>query len=462
MINLAKEKNVMPVLDPQLRIQTFDEVALGYTLEQAQDEAKRCLDCKHKPCVNGCPVGIDIPRFIQKVIEGDIEEAYQIISESSLLPSVCGRVCPQETQCEALCVRANKGESVAIGNLERFVADYHYEHQKKESMKIIPNQIKIAVIGSGPAGLSAANDLSKMGYSVDIFEALHTPGGVLTYGIPAFRLPKDIVQREVDMLKSQGVQIHTNVIIGQTIYIDELFENGYKAVFLGTGAGLPKFLGIPGEMLNGVYSANEFLTRINLMKAYEKTTETPIQLAKRVAVIGGGNVALDAARAAKRLGAETVYIIYRRSMKELPARLEEVHHAIEEGIIFKMQMNAKEIIGNEFGFVEKIRCVDMILGEPDESGRARPIEDINSNHIIEVDSVIMAIGTTPNPLIIQSNPDLNTTRQGCIITLGDSGETSKEMVYAGGDVVTGSATVILAMGAGKKAAKAIDLKIKDL
>lgn len=462
MINLSKEKNVMPVLDPQRRIQTFDEVALGYTLEQAQDEAKRCLDCKHKPCVNGCPVSIDIPRFIQKVIEGDIEAAYQIISESSLLPSVCGRVCPQETQCEALCVRANKGESVAIGNLERFVADYHYEHQRIESTKIIPNQIKIAVIGSGPAGLSAANDLSKMGYSVDIFEALHTPGGVLTYGIPAFRLPKDIVQREVDMLKSQGVQIHTNVIIGQTIYIDELFENGYKAVFLGTGAGLPKFLGIPGEMLNGVYSANEFLTRINLMKAYEKTSETPIQLAKRVAVIGGGNVALDAARAAKRLGAETVYIIYRRSMKELPARLEEVHHAIEEGIIFKMQMNAKEIIGNEFGFVEKIRCVDMILGEPDESGRARPIEDINSNHIIEVDSVIMAIGTTPNPLIIQSNPDLNATRQGCIITLGDSGETSKEMVYAGGDVVTGSATVILAMGAGKKAAMAIDEKIKSL
>jgi glutamate synthase (NADPH) small chain len=462
MINFAKEKNVMTLLDPQVRIHNFDEVSLGYTLEQAQDEAKRCLDCKHKPCVNGCPVGIDIPRFIQRVIEGKIEEAYQIISESSLLPSVCGRVCPQETQCEALCVRANKGESVAIGNLERFVADYHYKHSSIITKEIVSNHIKIAVIGSGPAGLSAANDLSKMGYQVDIFEALHIPGGVLTYGIPAFRLPKNIVLREVEMLKSQGVNIITNVIIGQTIYIDELFRDGYKAVFLGTGAGLPKFLGIPGEMLNGVYSANEFLTRINLMKAYEQTSQTPIQHAKKVAVIGGGNVALDAARAAKRLGAENVYIIYRRSMKELPARLEEVHHAIEEGIIFKMQMNAKEIIGNKFGFVEKIRCVDMILGEKDDSGRARPIEDIHSNHIIDVDSVIMAIGTTPNPLIIQSNPDINATRQGCILTLNESGQTSKEMVFAGGDVVTGSATVILAMGAGKKAAKAIDQKIKGL
>lgn len=462
MINLAKEKNVMPVQDPQLRIHNFKEVALGYTLEQAQEEAERCLDCKHKPCVNGCPVGIDIPKFIEHIIEGQIEKAYQVISESSLLPSVCGRVCPQETQCEALCVRANKGEAVAIGNLERFAADYHFEHFSNNSIKIQSNHIKIAVIGSGPAGLTAANDLSKLGYEVDIYEALHTPGGVLTYGIPAFRLPKDIVLREVEMLKAQGVKILTNVIIGQTIYIDELFEMGYKAIFLGTGAGLPKFLGIPGEMLNGVYSANEFLTRINLMKAYEKTSQTPIQIASRVAVIGGGNVALDAARCAKRLGAKEVYIIYRRSMKELPARLEEVHHAIEEGIIFKMQMNAKEIIGNTLGFVEKIRCVDMILGEPDESGRARPIEDSNSSQIIEVDSVIMAIGTTPNPLIIQSNPDINATRQGCIITLNKFGETSKEMVYAGGDVVTGSATVILAMGAGKKAAKAINLQIKAL
>lgn len=462
MINLSKEKNIMPVQDPNYRIKNFDEVALGYTLEQAQDEAKRCLDCKHKPCVQGCPVGIDIPRFINKVIEGQIEEAYRIISESSLLPSVCGRVCPQETQCEALCVRANKGESVAIGNLERFVADYHFEHENMNSLKIESNHIKIAVIGSGPAGLTAANDLSKLGYEVDMYEALHTPGGVLTYGIPAFRLPKDIVLREVEMLKLQGVTLKTNIIIGQTIYLDELFEMGYKAIFLGTGAGLPKFLGIPGEMLNGVYSANEFLTRINLMKAYEKRSQTPVQISKRVAVIGGGNVALDAARCAKRLGAEDVYIIYRRSMKELPARLEEVHHAIEEGIIFKMQMNAKEIIGNQDGFVQKIKCVDMILGEPDESGRARPIEDINSSHIIEVDTVIMAIGTTPNPLIIQSNPDIDSTRSGCIITQNDSGETSKEMVFAGGDVVTGSATVILAMGAGKKAAKAIDLKIKSI
>jgi len=462
MINLSKEKNIMPVQDPNYRINNFDEVALGYTLEQAQDEAKRCLDCKHKPCVQGCPVGIDIPRFINKVIEGQIEEAYRIISESSLLPSVCGRVCPQETQCEALCVRANKGESVAIGNLERFVADYHFEHENMNPLRIESNHIKIAVIGSGPAGLTAANDLSKLGYEVDMYEALHTPGGVLTYGIPAFRLPKDIVLREVEMLKLQGVTLKTNIIIGQTIYLDELFEMGYKAIFLGTGAGLPKFLGIPGEMLNGVYSANEFLTRINLMKAYEKRSQTPVQISKRVAVIGGGNVALDAARCAKRLGAEDVYIIYRRSMKELPARLEEVHHAIEEGIIFKMQMNAKEIIGNQDGFVQKIKCVDMILGEPDESGRARPIEDINSSHIIEVDTVIMAIGTTPNPLIIQSNPDIDSTRSGCIITQNDSGETSKEMVFAGGDVVTGSATVILAMGAGKKAAKAIDLKIKSI
>ncbi|MBU1142966.1 MAG: NADPH-dependent glutamate synthase [Firmicutes bacterium] len=462
MINLSKEKNIMPVQDPNYRINNFDEVALGYTLEQAQDEAKRCLDCKHKPCVQGCPVGIDIPRFINKVIEGQIEEAYQIISESSLLPSVCGRVCPQETQCEALCVRANKGKSVAIGNLERFVADYHFEHENMNPLRIESNHIKIAVIGSGPAGLTAANDLSKLGYEVDMYEALHTPGGVLTYGIPAFRLPKDIVLREVEMLKLQGVTLKTNIIIGQTIYLDELFEMGYKAIFLGTGAGLPKFLGIPGEMLNGVYSANEFLTRINLMKAYEKRSQTPVQISKRVAVIGGGNVALDAARCAKRLGAEDVYIIYRRSMKELPARLEEVHHAIEEGIIFKMQMNAKEIIGNQDGFVQKIKCVDMILGEPDESGRARPIEDINSSHIIEVDTVIMAIGTTPNPLIIQSNPDIDSTRSGCIITQNDSGETSKEMVFAGGDVVTGSATVILAMGAGKKAAKAIDLKIKSI
>ena len=462
MINLSKEKNIMPVQDPNYRINNFDEVALGYTLEQAQDEAKRCLDCKHKPCVQGCPVGIDIPRFINKVIEGQIEEAYQIISESSLLPSVCGRVCPQETQCEALCVRGNKGESVAIGNLERFVADYHFEHENINPLKMESNHIKIAVIGSGPAGLTAANDLSKLGYEVDMYEALHTPGGVLTYGIPAFRLPKDIVLREVEMLKLQGVTLKTNVIIGQTIYVDELFEMGYIAIFLGTGAGLPKFLGIPGEMLNGVYSANEFLTRINLMKAHEKGSQTPVQISKRVAVIGGGNVALDAARCAKRLGAEDVYIIYRRSMKELPARLEEVHHAIEEGIIFKMQMNAKEIIGNQDGFVQKIKCVDMILGEPDESGRARPIEDINSSHIIEVDTVIMAIGTTPNPLIIQSNPDIDSTRSGCIITQNDSGETSKEMVFAGGDVVTGSATVILAMGAGKKAAKAIDLKIKSI
>jgi len=459
MINTSQVKNKMPVQDPQLRIANFKEVSLGYTLEQAIDEAKRCLDCKHKPCVNGCPVGIDIPAFIQKIIDHQFEEAYQIISESSMLPSVCGRVCPQETQCELVCVRAIKGEAVAIGNLERFVSDYHFLNHTPNRIPIVSNGYKVAVVGSGPAGLSCANDLNKLGYHVDIYEALHEAGGVLTYGIPEFRLPKSIVKREINQLIAQGVNLITNVIIGKSLSIDDLFDRGYQAIFLGTGAGLPKFLGVPGEMLNGVYSANEYLTRINLMKSYEKTSQTPIQHPKRVAVIGGGNVALDATRCAKRLGAEDVYIVYRRSLNELPARREEVEHAIDEGIQFKLLTNLKEIIGDQAGFVKQIKCVGMILGLPDASGRAKPVEDPTSIFTLNVDQVIMAIGTTPNPLVSQSTADLETNEKGCIIAQDISGLTTKDMVYAGGDVVTGSATVILAMGAGRQAAQAIHLKI---
>ncbi len=456
MINLSKTKQVMPTVDPTLRILDFEEVNLGYTEEQAILEAKRCLDCKHQPCVNGCPVGIDIPGFILEISNGNMEEAYQIIRKSSLLPSVCGRVCPQETQCEAVCVRGNKGEPVGIGNLERYVSDVHFQNYPEDlSLEILSLNIKVAVIGSGPAGLSCANDLSRYGYQVDIYEALHTPGGVLTYGIPAFRLPKSIVLREIESLKKQGVNIITNAIIGKTLTIDDLFEMGYRAIFLGTGAGLPKFMGVPGEMYNGVYSANEYLTRINLMKAYEAHSKTPIHHGKKVAVIGGGNVALDAARCAKRLGAEEVYIVYRRSMQEIPARSEEIHHAIEEGIIFKVLTNLKQIIGNESGQVKSILCADMILGEPDASGRPRPIEQPNQRHTIEVDTVIMAIGTTPNPLLTQSSADIHQDSYGCMLTHDDYGLTSRAFVYAGGDAVTGSATVILAMGAGRKAALGI-------
>jgi glutamate synthase (NADPH) small chain len=366
MTNLSKTKQVMPTVDPNQRIHDFDEVTLGYTEEQAILEAKRCLDCKHQPCVSGCPVGIDIPGFILEIAKGNVEEAYQIIRSSSLLPSVCGRVCPQETQCEAVCVRGIKGEPVGIGNLERFVSDQHFQKYPGEPMINIPSLgIKVAVIGSGPAGLSCANDLSRYGYHVDIYEALHTPGGVLTYGIPAFRLPKSIVLREIESLKKQGVNIITNAIIGKTLSIDDLFDMGYRAIFLGTGAGLPKFMGVPGEMYNGVYSANEYLTRINLMKAYETHSKTPIHHGKKVAVIGGGNVALDAARCAKRLGAKDVYIVYRRSMQEIPARQEEIHHAIEEGVIFKVLTNLKQIIGDDKGQVQEILCANMILGEPD-------------------------------------------------------------------------------------------------
>jgi len=459
MLNPSQIKNKMPVQDPKSRISNFNEVSLGYTYEQALDEAKRCLDCKHKPCVNGCPVGIDIPAFIQKIIESDLEGAYQVISESSMLPSVCGRVCPQETQCELLCVRANKGEAVAIGNLERFVSDYHFSTKTAFVEPVLSNGIKIAVVGSGPAGLSCAHDLNKYGYKVDIYEALHEAGGVLTYGIPEFRLPKEIVNREIQQLIFHGVYLINNVIIGKSLSVDDLFDMGYQAIFLGTGAGLPKFLSVPGEMLNGVYSANEYLTRINLMKSYEKNAQTPIQHPKKVAVIGGGNVALDAARCAKRLGADEVHIVYRRSMKELPARREEVEHALDEGIQFKLLTNLKEIIGDSQSFVKGIRCVEMILGAPDQSGRAKPIENPSSTFMMEVDQVIMAIGTTPNPLVTQSTEDLEINDHGCIITQDTSGLTTKDMVYAGGDVVTGSATVILAMGAGRQAAKSIHRKI---
>ena len=461
MLNKSLTKSKMPALDPLERVKHFDEVTLGYALEQAIDEAKRCLMCKHQPCVDGCPVRIDIPKFIHAVSEGDIIKAYHIISESSLLPSVCGRVCPQESQCEAVCVRSIKGEAVAIGYLERFVADYYFENYQEEIIKVKKNGFKVAIVGSGPASLSCAHDLVKLGYDVTIYEALHIPGGVLIYGIPEFRLPKEIVEREIDRLKKLGVTIVTNVIIGKSLMIEDLFQMGNEAVFIGTGAGLPKFMNIKGENLLGVYSANEFLTRMNLMKAYLNQSHTPIQHAKKVAVIGGGNVALDAARSAKRLGAKEVMIIYRRSEKELPARLEEVHHAKEEGIHFHLLTNIKEIIGDEQGFVKAIKCIKMTLGEPDASKRRSPIELIGSDFIIEVDSVIMAIGTSPNPLISNTTSEIKTNKYGCFITKDEGGETTMDMVFAGGDVVTGSATVILAMGAGRNAAKAIHEKISN-
>ncbi len=462
MANMSLTKNEMPVQDPNVRNKNFDEVALGYTKEQAVDEAKRCLNCKHKPCVTGCPVGIDIPLFIQKIADEDFEGAYEVIYKDSSLPAVCGRVCPQETQCEAKCVRGIKGEPVAIGRLERFVADYHMnnaaKNEKTESPKLGK---KVAVIGSGPAGLTCAGDLAKLGYKVTIFEALHTAGGVLVYGIPEFRLPKRIVKKEIENLKALDVEVVTNAVIGKTLTIDELFEMGYEAVFIGSGAGLPKFMNIPGENLNGVYSANEFLTRTNLMKAYEEKSETPIIKAKRVAVVGGGNVAMDAARCAKRLGAEEVYIVYRRSMEEMPARHEEVEHAEEEGIIFLTLNNPVEILGDENNFVKSIKCIKMELGEADDSGRRRPVEIENSEYELSVDAVIMSIGTSPNPLIRSTTEGLETNKWGCIVTKDDSGQTTREGVFAGGDAVTGAATVILAMGAGKNSAKAIDEYLKN-
>ena len=457
MPNMSLKKNEMPSQDPNVRNKNFKEVALGYTKEQAMDEAARCLNCKNKPCVTGCPVQIDIPTFIQHVAAGDFEAAYEVISASSALPAVCGRVCPQESQCEGKCIRGIKGEPVAIGRLERFVADYHNENCTTKPVKPESNGHKVAIIGSGPSGLTCAGDLARKGYDVTIFEALHLAGGVLVYGIPEFRLPKAIVQKEIDGLKDLGVKVETNMVIGKVLSIDELIEEyGFEAVFIGSGAGLPRFMNIPGENLKGVYSANEFLTRVNLMKAYKDDSCTPIMKAKKVAVVGGGNVAMDAARSAKRLGADEVYIVYRRSEDELPARAEEVEHAKEEGIIFKLLTNPVEILGNDEKFVGAIRCLEMELGEPDASGRRRPVEKAGSEFDIPVDCVIMSIGTSPNPLIKSTTKGLETQKWGGIIVNEDTGLTSREGVYAGGDAVTGAATVILAMGAGKTAATSID------
>ncbi|MDE6745731.1 MAG: NADPH-dependent glutamate synthase, partial [Oscillospiraceae bacterium] len=455
MPNMSLKKNEMPAQAPDVRNKNFKEVALGYSKETAVDEADRCLNCKNKPCVSGCPVNIDIPAFIQKVKDEDFDGAYDIISASSSLPAVCGRVCPQETQCEGKCVRGIKGEPVGIGRLERFVADWHNEHSTAEVKKPEPNGHKVAIIGAGPAGLTCAGDLARLGYEVTVFEALHLAGGVLVYGIPEFRLPKAIVQKEIDGLKALGVTVNTNIVVGRTITVDELFEQGYEAIFIGSGAGLPRFMGIPGENLKGVYSANEFLTRTNLMKAYTDNSDTPIQKAKNVAVVGGGNVAMDAARCAKRLGAENVYIVYRRGEAEMPARNEEIEHAKEEGIIFKTLNNPVEILGDEHKLVTGMKCIEMELGEPDESGRRSPVEKKGSEFVLDVDCVVMSIGTSPNPLIRNTTKGLETNRRGCFVA-DENGLTSREGVYAGGDAVTGAATVILAMGAGKTAAKAMD------
>ncbi len=468
--NMKMEKNPMPTQDPKVRAHNFDEVALGYDEATAIDEAKRCLNCVNMPCSAGCPVRIHIPAFIQKVREGDFEGAYQIIAESSTLPAVCGRVCPQETQCESKCVRGIKGEPVGIGRLERFVADWHNMHSDGKEVREAPNGHKVAVVGSGPSGLTCAGDLAKKGYDVTIYEALHRAGGVLVYGIPEFRLPKSIVQKEVDKLKSLGVKIETNMVIGKTLTVDELFEMGNEAVFIGSGAGLPRFMGIPGEEYNGVYSANEFLTRSNLMKAYEEHPVTPIMKGGVVAVVGGGNVAMDAARTALRLGAKKVYIVYRRSEEELPARHEEVEHAKEEGVEFKLLTNPVEVLGYENkddrkdpknGFVTAIKCIKMQLGEPDERGRRRPVEIPGSEFEIPVDTVIMSIGTSPNPLIKTTTEGLDVNSHGGIIVEEETGKTTRDGVYAGGDAVTGAATVISAMGAGKVAGLAIDEYIKN-
>lgn len=467
--NMRKDKNPMPTQQASIRAKNFDEVALGYDEKTALDEAKRCLNCVNMPCVGGCPVKIHIPEFIKKIRELDFEGAYQVILKSSNLPAVCGRVCPQETQCEAKCIRGITGQPVGIGRLERFVADWHNEHTKTTKLKITKNGHKVAVVGSGPSGLTCAGDLAKMGYDVTIFEALHTAGGVLNYGIPEFRLPKKILQKEIETLKSSGVEIKTNMVIGKVLTIEELLYD-FDAVFIGSGAGLPKFMNIPGESLNGVYSANEFLTRSNLMKAYEKNAATPIMKGGNVAVVGGGNVAMDAARTALRLGANHVYIVYRRSEKELPARTEEVEHAKEEGIDFRFLTNPVEILGYnntedrrdpKNGFVTAIKCVKMELGAPDENGRRKPVEIKDSEFEIKVDTVIMAIGTSPNPLIKSTTVNLNTNNHGGIVVEEQTGQTSKKGVFAGGDAVTGAATVISAMGAGKIAAKAIDEYIKS-
>lgn len=461
MPNMSLKKHEMPSQAPEVRNKNFLEVALGYSAETAIEEAKRCLNCKHKPCIGGCPVRIHIPEFIAKVAEGAFEEAYLIIQKTSSLPAVCGRVCPQETQCEQKCVRGIKGEPVAIGRLERFVADWHNANSCDLPVKAESNGRKVAVVGSGPAGLTCAGDLAKRGYDVTVFEALHLAGGVLVYGIPEFRLPKSIVQKEIDNLKALGVKVETNMVIGRVLSIDELMsEYGFEAVFIGSGAGLPRFMNIPGENLKSVYSANEFLTRVNLMKAYQENSHTPVLHAEKVAVVGGGNVAMDAARCAKRLGAKEVYIVYRRSEKELPARAEEVEHAKEEGIVFKFLTNPTAILEGENGSVAGMTCVEMELGEPDASGRRRPVEKAGSEFTLDCDCVIMAIGTSPNPLIKNTTKGLETQKWGGIIA-DEHGLTSREGVYAGGDAVTGAATVILAMGAGKTAAEAIDAYIQS-
>ena len=461
MPNMMPTKHPMPHQAAEERKSNFQEVALGYDEATAVDEAKRCLNCKHKPCMTGCPVHIHIPEFIHAVSEGDFEEAYRIISLTSSLPAVCGRVCPQESQCEQKCVRGMKGEVVAIGRLERFVADWHAAHAADAPVKPVSNGHKVAVVGSGPSGLSCAGDLAKKGYDVTVFEALHLPGGVLVYGIPEFRLPKAIVAREIETLKALGVKVETNVVIGRTLTIDELMqEQGFEAVFIGSGAGLPKFMNIPGENLKGVYSANEFLTRMNLMKAYKPDSATPIQHGSKVAVVGGGNVAMDAARCARRLGAE-VTVIYRRTAAELPARKEEVEHAQEEGIQFRFLTNPVSVLGDDKGWVSGIRCQQMELGEPDASGRRRPVAVEGSEQDLPADCVIMALGTSPNPLIKSTTEGLETQKWGGIVVQEDTGATSREGVYAGGDAVTGAATVILAMGAGKTAAAAMDAYVQE-
>ena len=456
MPNMSLTKVPMPEQDPNVRNKNFLEVAMGYTEEMAMEEASRCLNCKHKPCVSGCPVNVRIPEFVAKVAEGKFEEAYEIITSTNSLPAISGRVCPQENQCEGKCVRGIKGESVSIGRLERFCADYHMKHSDAKAVKPQSNGKKVAVVGAGPSGLTCAGDLAKKGYEVTVFEAFHTAGGVLVYGIPEFRLPKAIVKKEVENLQDLGVEVKTNMVIGRVLSVDELFEMGYKAIFIGSGAGLPSFMGIEGEDLIGVYSANEYLKRTNLMKAYLDDYDTPIIKSKSVAVVGGGNVAMDAARCAKRLGAENVYIVYRRGMEEMPARKEEVHHAMEEGIIFKNLNNPVKILGDENGRVRAMECIEMELGEPDASGRRKPIAKEGSNFELPVDTVIMSIGTSPNPLIRSTTPGLDTNKRGCLVVNEDTMQTTREGVYAGGDAVTGAATVILAMGAGKQAAQSID------
>ncbi|WP_305177756.1 NADPH-dependent glutamate synthase [Faecalibaculum rodentium] len=454
MPNMKPDKTAMPVQDPGIRITNFDEVALGYTEAMAREEAERCLHCRHRPCVNGCPVNVNIPEFIEKVKEGEYEDAYQIIALTSSLPAVCGRVCPQESQCEKYCVRGIKAQPVGIGRLERFVADWHRENSGEHAERPASNGRKVAVVGAGPAGLTAAGDLARRGYDVTIFEALHVAGGVLMYGIPEFRLPKAIVQKEIETLKDLGVEIVTNFVVGRSDTIDALMEQGFEAVFVGSGAGLPNFMGLPGENLKGVYSANEFLTRINLMKAYREGSPTTVQHPKKTVVVGGGNVAMDAARCARRLGSE-VHIVYRRSLEELPARKEEVEHAMEEGIIFDLLCNPVEVLGTEDGWIRAVKCVRMELGEPDASGRRRPVVIPGSEFVIDADCMIMAIGTSPNPLIRSTTEGLDVNRRGCLV-VDEHEQTSREGVYAGGDAVTGAATVISAMGAGKKAAAAMD------